>query len=101
MTRHETYPGILVAVDGSPSSLSALRWAAGEAALRHAELAIVHIRTTLPSGPTSLAWPAAPIPQAFFDWPSATHSKPSTTTPYVQTSHWLPGKYSPGRRCRP
>jgi nucleotide-binding universal stress UspA family protein len=33
---------VVVGIDGSPSSLDALRWATEEAALRHAELIVVH-----------------------------------------------------------
>lgn len=35
--------GVVVGVDGSASSLSAVRWAAGEARLRHLPLTIVHV----------------------------------------------------------
>lgn len=38
-----TYP-VLACVDGSKASMRAVRWAAGEAALRRAELCLVHVR---------------------------------------------------------
>jgi nucleotide-binding universal stress UspA family protein len=40
--------GVLVGVDGSPASISALRWAAGEAALRGAPLTVAHAWTPMP-----------------------------------------------------
>ena len=38
-----TQPRIVVGVDGSPTSLRALEWAAGEARLRGATLEVVHV----------------------------------------------------------
>jgi nucleotide-binding universal stress UspA family protein len=57
-------PGtIVVGVDGSASSLAALRWAAEEAALRSARLVAVHAWTFIP--PAALAEPGlGPIPAA-------------------------------------
>lgn len=42
---------VVVGVDGSVPSLSALRWAAVEAALRKAPLHVVHVRMTAPAAP--------------------------------------------------
>jgi nucleotide-binding universal stress UspA family protein len=51
---------IVVGVDGSPPSLAALRWAAGQALLQRRELHIV-VAWHMPS---SLGWPA-PVPEDF------------------------------------
>jgi nucleotide-binding universal stress UspA family protein len=40
--------GVLVGVDGSPASISALRWAAGEAALRAVPLTVAHAWLPVP-----------------------------------------------------
>lgn len=42
MTNSDTAPRIVVGVDGSPTSVLALLWAAEEAVLRQATLAVVH-----------------------------------------------------------
>lgn len=39
---------LVVGVDGSPDSSSALRWAAAEALLRHDDLEVVHVRFARP-----------------------------------------------------
>jgi nucleotide-binding universal stress UspA family protein len=49
---------VVVGVDGSPNSVAALRFAAEEARLRHAELHVVH------------AWNYNPAPPAFAPMPS-------------------------------
>lgn len=51
-------PRVVVGVDGSPNSVTALRFAAEEARLRHAELHVVH------------AWNYNPAPPAFAPMPS-------------------------------
>jgi nucleotide-binding universal stress UspA family protein len=53
---------IVVGVDGSPASAEATEWAAHEAALRGAQLVIVHVYNPLPAGLL-----AAPMPQAVFE----------------------------------
>jgi nucleotide-binding universal stress UspA family protein len=55
MTGHSTHPGVVVGVDGSPSSDLAVRWAAREATMRNVPLTIVHVSTP------PVVWPAAPI----------------------------------------
>jgi len=55
MSARRTHPGVVVGVDGSPSSTMAVRWAAREAAMRNIGLTVVHV-----SGPPAV-WPA-PIP---------------------------------------
>ncbi len=56
MSGRSTHPGVVVGVDGSPSSTMALRWAAREATMRNVPLTLVHVS----SWPA--VWPAAPIP---------------------------------------
>ena len=48
-------PGIVVGVDGSPASDSAVRWAARDAAMRNVALTLVHAFTTPP-----VTWSATP-----------------------------------------
>jgi nucleotide-binding universal stress UspA family protein len=56
MSARSTHPGVVVGVDGSPSSTMGVRWAAREAAMRNVPLTLVHVS----SWPA--VWPAAPIP---------------------------------------
>jgi len=56
MSARSTHPGVVVGVDGSPSSTMGVRWAAREAAMRNVPLTLVHV-----SNPPAV-WPAAPIP---------------------------------------
>ena len=55
--------GIVVAVDGSPSSDAAVDWAARDAALRHVPLTIVHVQPADEVGPW-LDFPVA-LPQEY------------------------------------
>jgi nucleotide-binding universal stress UspA family protein len=52
---------IVVGVDGSPGARQALRWALGEAALRHAALEIVHAWSYPDQGPKASASPGLAI----------------------------------------
>jgi nucleotide-binding universal stress UspA family protein len=52
-----SHTGVIVGVDGSPSSLVAARWAAGEAAMRHVPLTIVHAAASPPVAVSMLEWP--------------------------------------------
>lgn len=54
--------GILVGVDGSSSSESAIRWAAHEASLHKAPLTLVHVVVTPAWGPTPWLLSNAPLP---------------------------------------
>ena len=60
MTGHSTHPGVVVGVDGSPSSTMAVRWAAREATMRNVGLTLVHV-----SNPPAVR-PAAPIPAEIY-----------------------------------
>jgi len=53
-------PGIVVGVDGSPSSDAAVEWAAQDAEMRKVALTLVHIVT--PVVPTASSWSAIAIP---------------------------------------
>lgn len=60
----EMQPKIIVAVDGSPTSKTAVEWAARDAGLRHAPLTLVHV---LPN-PVVGMWPAPPTLDAYGMW---------------------------------
>lgn len=55
--------GILVAVDGSPESDAAVRWAAREAALQHTRLTLLHV-----VAPVIVSWPVATLESGFYQW---------------------------------
>ena len=57
-----THHGVVVGVDGSPSSRVAVRWATREAAMRNVPLTMVHVARAA-VGSTPVAWPAVPIPE--------------------------------------
>ncbi len=54
---------VVVGVDGSSSSSVAVRWAVGEAVLRHRALIIVHIVPPTPVAVSTLAWPGGKLPE--------------------------------------
>ncbi len=56
-------PGIVVGVDGSPFSKSAVWWAAREAAMRDVSLNVVHVLT-----PPAVVWPGTSTPVRFGQW---------------------------------
>ena len=59
-------PGIVVGVDGSPSSKAAVWWAARDAAMRDVSLTVVHILT-----PSAVVWPGTSTPVRFGQWQAA------------------------------
>lgn len=63
MTTEGVSAGIVVGVDGSPSSAPALRWAAAEAAMRECPLVILYA-----IGPLLVVWPGVPAPVGLIDW---------------------------------
>ncbi len=60
MSRHSIREGIVVGVDGSPSSDAAVRWAAREASMRKVPLSLVHIVQRPPWGLLALGYGAVP-----------------------------------------
>src|SRR5512139_3471825 len=57
-----TAHGIVVAVDGSATSLAAAEWAARDAELRHLPLTVVHVLPPVDVGP----WVDLPIPAEYW-----------------------------------
>jgi len=63
MSELQTKYGILVAVDGSPESDAAVRWATREAALRTAPVTLIHVVT-----PGIESWSIATLQANFHEW---------------------------------
>ena len=68
MSSGPAHPGVLVGVDGSPSSRVAVRWAAHEATVRNIPLTPVHVVSTPAASSSALSWPAVPIPAELRQW---------------------------------
>lgn len=63
MPEPTTKYGILVAVDGSPESDAAVRWAAREAELRDLPITLAHVVV-----PVVTTWPVRPLQAEFNEW---------------------------------
>ncbi|WP_101949620.1 universal stress protein [Mycobacterium sp. 3519A] len=63
MTAQATKYGILVAVDGSPESDAAVRWAAQEAELRDMRVTLAHVVV-----PVVTSWPVRSLQAEFNEW---------------------------------
>lgn len=63
-----TRQGIVVGVDGSPSSDMAVRWATRVAMMRNLPLSLVHAVDTAPWGSLALQGGAVPLPSESKDW---------------------------------
>jgi nucleotide-binding universal stress UspA family protein len=57
-------PGIVVGVDGSSSSMTAVRWATFEARMRNVPLTLVHVEVTAAWGPAPWLLADVPLPPA-------------------------------------
>ena len=68
MSSGPAHPGVLVGVDGSPSSRVAVRWAAHEATVRNIPLTPVHVVSTPAVSSSALPWPDVPIPAELRQW---------------------------------
>jgi nucleotide-binding universal stress UspA family protein len=68
MSNRLAHQGIVVGVDGSPSSTMAVRWAAREAGMRNVPLSLIHVIDTPPSGLLALGGAALPPPTETGDW---------------------------------
>ena len=68
--------GILVGVDGSASSHSAVAWAAREAAMRDTALKMVHVEYPTVGGWYGLGASRAPLPPQLAELPDQQHRYP-------------------------
>jgi nucleotide-binding universal stress UspA family protein len=64
MSDSTTSPGIVVGVDGSSSSMTAVRWATFEARMRNVPLTLVHVEVTAAWGPAPWLLSDVPLPPA-------------------------------------
>src|SRR5437879_1975271 len=68
MSNRSAPQGIVVGVDGSPSSTMAVQWAAREAGMRNIPLSLIHIIGTPPWGSLALGGGAVPLPAETGEW---------------------------------
>jgi len=68
MSNRSVHQGIVVGVDGSPSSDMAVRWAAREAAMRNVPLSLVHVVERPPWGLVALGGGAVPPLTDISEW---------------------------------
>jgi nucleotide-binding universal stress UspA family protein len=68
MSNRSVHQGIVVGVDGSPSSDMAVRWAAQEAGMRNVPLSLVHVVERPPWGMLALGGGALPPPSTTSEW---------------------------------
>ena len=66
MSTTAKHHGIIVCVDGSPTSVAAVEWAARDAALRKISLTVVNVLN--PSMATTLSGVPMPLPPEFTQW---------------------------------
>jgi nucleotide-binding universal stress UspA family protein len=68
MPKRSVHDGVVVGVDGSPSSDNAVCWAAREAAMRHVPLSLVHVIERPPWGLVALGGGHVPPPSEIDEW---------------------------------
>jgi nucleotide-binding universal stress UspA family protein len=68
VSNRSAHQGIVVGVDGSPSSNMAVRWAAREAEMRKVPLSLIHVVDTPPWGSLALGGGAVPLPSETSEW---------------------------------
>lgn len=68
MSNRSVHQGIIVGVDGSSSSDTAVRWAAGEAAMRNVPLSLIHVVERPPWGLVALGGGPVPPPAQINEW---------------------------------
>ena len=73
MSSQKTHRGIVVGLDGSPTSTEAVGWAAREAAMRNVPLNLVHVAAPVGSRPGP-ALERFPVPENYEEWQKA-HGK--------------------------
>jgi nucleotide-binding universal stress UspA family protein len=68
MPQRSEHQGIVVGVDGSPSSDMAVRWATREAVMRNVSLSLIHVVDRPPWGLLALGGGAVPLPSSSSEW---------------------------------
>ncbi len=68
MANHAAHRGVLVGVDGSPSSELAVRWATREAEMRNVTLTVAHVVAPLVGGWGGVGMASTPLPAEFGEW---------------------------------
>jgi nucleotide-binding universal stress UspA family protein len=63
MSKRISHHGVVVGTDGSSWSQVAVKWAAREAAIRHAPLTVVHVVAPLSVASAALVWPLGRVPE--------------------------------------
>lgn len=64
MSEQHHHQGLIVGVDGSPSALAAVQWAARDAEMRNVALKIVHVVAPIVTG-AAQGWSGVPIPDDY------------------------------------
>jgi nucleotide-binding universal stress UspA family protein len=68
VSNRSAHQGVVAGVDGSPSSDTAVRWAAREAEMSNVPLSLIHVVDTPPWGSLALGGGAVPLPSDASEW---------------------------------